>query len=172
MSAGPLIWVTGLPSSGKSRFARAVQVALRSTGHPAVVVLDGDEVRHALRPEPGYDDAARDAFYDTLARLAVLVAAQGQVVLVPATAHRRAFRERARRLAPGRFLEVYVDTPESECRRRDAKGLYARAERDGSGSLPGVGVPFEPPLAPALTVFPADHDAVARLVALVLALGA
>jgi len=167
VSPGAIVWLTGLPSSGKSTLAQAVAASLRSSGREAIVVLDGDEARRALRPEPGYDVASRDAFYETLARLAALLARQGQLVLVPATAHSRAFRDRARALAPGRFFEIYVDTPEAECRRRDSKGLYARADREGSATLPGAGVAFEPPPAPALVVRPGDPDATTRVVELV-----
>jgi adenylylsulfate kinase len=161
---GPVAWLTGLPSSGKSTLARAVAGVLRARG-AHVVLLDGDEVREALRPRPGYDDAARDAFYESLARLAALLAGQGAIVLVPATANRRAFRERARALAPGRFVEVFVDTDLATCRARDAKGLYARAEQEGGGTLPGAGAGYEPPLEPEVSVRPDDADAPGRIAA-------
>lgn len=147
---GVVVWLTGRPASGKSTLAREVARALRGA-----IVLDGDEVREALRPEPGYDEAARDAFYETLARLAALLARQGHAVIVPATAPRRAFRERARALAPA-FVEVYVDTPVEECVRRDPKGLYARAARDPELALPGVNVPFEAPDDADVVVRPGD----------------
>jgi adenylylsulfate kinase len=138
--SGVVVWVTGLPRAGKSTLARAARAALdRPT-----VVLDGDAVRGALVPAPGYDDAAREAFYATLGRLAALVAAQGFVVLVPATAHRRAWRDAARALAP-RFIEVYVDTPVEECVGRDEQGLYRGA---AALRLPGAGLPYEPPTTP------------------------
>lgn len=153
--SGVVAWFTGLPSSGKSTLAQAVAALLR----PAVpvAVLDGDEVRAALRPTPGYDDASRDAFYETLARLAALLARQGLAVLVPATANRRRFRERARHLAPA-FLEVFVDTPLEECRRRDPKGLYA----SGLPLVPGSGAAYEAPEAPEVTVRPADAEGARR----------
>ena len=146
MSAGVVVWFTGLPSSGKSTLAERVRLALREGGTTALR-LDGDEVRRALVPSPGHWPAERDAFYETLARLAALLASQGLVVLVAATAHRRAHRERARALAP-RFLEVHVATPRDECERRDAKGLYALARAGKAPLLPGVGVEYEAPLSP------------------------
>jgi adenylylsulfate kinase len=67
-------------------------------------------LRAALRPAPGYDASSRDQFYETLANLAALAMEQGLLVLVPATANRRAFRERAReRCGPERFAELFVD---------------------------------------------------------------
>ncbi len=160
--SGLVCWLTGLPSSGKSTLAAKVADALK----PAlpVAVLDGDEVRASLKPPLGYDDAARDNFYETLARLAATLARQGLVVLVPATAHRRAYREQARALAPA-FVEVFVDTPLEECRRRDAKGLYAKT--GGAPSLlPGSGVAYQPPTAPDFVARPGESDAVERLAAL------
>jgi len=143
---GAVAWVTGLPSSGKSTFARRLRDRLVARG-PIPLLLDGDEVRAALVPPPGHSPAERDAFYETLARLAALAAGQGLVVLVAATAHRRAHRDRCRALAP-RFAEIWVRTPAEECQRRDARGLYARHRRGEAPELPGPGVPYEPPLAP------------------------
>lgn len=149
-SRGLVVWLTGLPSAGKSTLARAVAERLRPRG-VAVALLDGDEVRSALRPEPGYAPADRDAFYATLAGLAALLARQGLVAIVAATAHRREFRARARARSPA-FLEIFVDTPLDECRRRDAKGLYARAVP----SLPGATEAYERPERADFIVAPGD----------------
>jgi adenylylsulfate kinase len=135
-----------LPASGKTTFAARLRERLAAAGR-ACVVLDSDEVRAALDPGAGYDAAARDAFYGTLARLAALLAHQGHVVVVPATAPRRAHRDAARAVAPA-FLEVHVRTPLAECERRDPKGLFARARRGDAPDLPGVGSTYEPPIAP------------------------
>lgn len=144
--SGAVVWLTGLPSSGKSTLARRLVERLRAQG-VETAVLDGDEVRAALVPEPGYAPAERDAFYATLARLAALLARQGLTVLVPATAHRRAYRDDARALSP-RFLEVWLDVPAGVCRQRDAKGLYASAARGAAPDLPGAGPQYEPPANP------------------------
>lgn len=144
--SGAVVWLTGLPSSGKSTFAGRLVARLRAVGRPAVV-LDGDEVRDALVPRPGYTPEERDSFYATLARLAALLARQELVVLVAATGHRRTYRDQARALTP-RFLEVFLDVPAEECRRRDRKGLYAQAAGGTVPNLPGAGAEFEPPKAP------------------------
>ena len=112
-------------------------------------MLDGDEVRAALSPPPGYGEAERADFYQSLAGLAALAARQGLVVLVAATANLRAYRDAARALAP-RFLEVWVRATVEECARRDPKGLYARARAGSAPGLPGVGAPYQPPPAPDL----------------------
>ena len=144
--SGAVVWLTGLPSSGKSTLAHRLIERLRAGG-AAAALLDGDDVRAALVPRPGYSPAERDAFYATLARLAALLARQGTIVLVPATAHRRAYRDEARALSP-RFLEVWLDVPADVCRQRDAKGLYATAARGAAPDLPGAGPEYEAPSNP------------------------
>jgi len=140
---GALIWFTGLPSSGKSCLARRVRARLDHAGKPCCI-LDGDRVRALLRPVPGYSDAERDAFYQTLGNLAVELAEQGLIVLVPATANRRVYRDRVRaRFA--RFIEVWMTTPLAECRERDEKGLYAHFAGGMVHSLPGEDSAYEAP---------------------------
>jgi adenylylsulfate kinase len=139
---GVVAWFTGLPASGKSTLAAAVVTELKAHGL-APIMLDSDDVRASIMPSLGYDSDARAALYGTIARIAALIANQGHVVLVPATAHRRVFRDAARSLAP-QFVEIYVDTPLDEAKRRDRKGTYA-----GTGEhVPGVGVEYEPPSNP------------------------
>jgi adenylylsulfate kinase len=139
---GVVVWFTGLPGSGKSTLARDAQTRLRERGS-VPCVLDSDVLRELLAPLVGYSDRERDAFYEALAGLAAELARQGLTVLVAATAQRRAYRRRARRLAP-RFIEVWVTTPLAECQARDDKGLYAAAAT-GESTLPGIGQPYEPP---------------------------
>lgn len=143
---GAVVWVTGLPGSGKSTFAQRLRDRLGRAGVPTIL-LDGDEVRAALVPPPGYGPAEREAFYGTLGNLALLFAGQGAVAIVAATAHRRAFRDRIREGVP-RFVEVFVDVPLEVCMTRDPKGLYARARAGGAPELPGAAREYEPPLAP------------------------
>jgi len=159
-SGGTVVWITGLPASGKSTLAAHVAARLRASRAP-VVVLDGDAVREVIVPAHGYDPASRDAFYRTLAGLAALIAHQGAITIVPATAHLRTWRDQARSRAP-RFVEVHVATPLEECRRRDPKGLYARA--GDAGALPGAGADYEPPLHPEVVADGGDDDGAVRAV--------
>jgi adenylylsulfate kinase len=164
---GAVVWVTGLPSSGKSTFAARLVDRLRAAAIPALL-LDGDAVRAALVPAPGYGEADRAAFYGTLGDVALALASQGLVVAVAATAHRREFRDRVRLRAP-RFVEVLVDVPADTCAARDPKGLWAAAREGAAPSLPGAGVPFERPLAPEV-VASGGEDAAAVETALALLL--
>lgn len=165
-AAGVVVWCTGAPSAGKSTLARAAVARLREHGR-AAALLDGDELRAVLKPSPGYDPAGRDAFYATLAGLAALLSAQGLIVVVAATAHRRAYRDEARRLAP-RFVEVFVDASEAERRRRDSKGLYQAETTGDVRGLPGADIAYEPPLAAEVRAEGgADTEALERLLELV-----
>jgi adenylylsulfate kinase len=145
---GAVVWFTGLPASGKSTLARRVHAHFAATGRTSVL-LDGDDLRDILGAH-SYATDDRDRFYGALAALAALLANQGIVVLVAATAPRRWDRDRARAAVSvaGVFVEVWVKTPLATCEARDSKGLYARARRGEAGELPGVGVAYEPPLAP------------------------
>lgn len=146
---GAVVWFTGLPSSGKSTLAARLAERLRAQAR-ACVVLDGDDVRAALVPKPGYDASSRDALYATLGRLAALCAGQGLVAIVSATAHRRIYRDAARPLT-ARFIEVFVDVPPEDCARRDAKGLWSAARSGALRGLPGADLAYEPPLRPEVT---------------------
>jgi adenylylsulfate kinase len=172
---GAVVWVTGLPASGKSTFARRLRDRLRADG-VAAAVLDGDAVRAALVPTPGYDPPGRAAFYETLGNLALALAADGLAVIVAATAHRRAFRDRVRaRLSSGagagrpRFLEVLVDVPPEVCAARDPKGLWAKARAGEAPELPGGAIGFEPPLAPEVVARGGEDDAAVEAAARALA---
>ncbi len=163
---GVVVWFTGRPSSGKSTLAGVVRDELEKLGTQALL-LDSDALRAAMSPKPGYDPDARDAFYATLSNLAALLAEQGFVVLVPATAHRREFRERARRAAPA-FVEVFVDVPAEELERRDAKGLYAAVRKGNLSGVPGADVEYEAPMEPDVTTSGRDdRAAIARILDLV-----
>ncbi len=167
--SGAVVWVTGLPASGKSTLARRLRDRLRAGGLPAAV-LDGDAVRAALVPPPGYDPAARDAFYATLGNLALALAEQGLVAVVAATAHRRAFRDRVRARAP-RFLEVLVDVPADVCAARDPKGLWASARAGEAPERPGAGREYERPLAPEVVAHGGADEAAVESAAALLGAG-
>jgi adenylylsulfate kinase len=142
---GCVVWITGIPASGKSTFAMRLAENLRARDVPTCV-LDGDIVRAAIVPRPGYDAVSRENFYATLAELAALLARQGLVAVVAATAHLRKFREYARTRAPA-FVEVYVKTSQAEAQARDPKGLYAASADGILTDVPGADVAYEPPLS-------------------------
>lgn len=147
---GFAIWLTGLPSAGKSTLARAIAAQLPAQGID-VQILDSDELRARLIPNPTYTADERDWFYDLIVFLAQLLTRNGVNVIIAATGHRRAYRDAARAQI-ARFGEVYVACPPAVCRARDPKELWAQADRGEVRGLPGADVPYEAPVAPEATV--------------------
>jgi adenylylsulfate kinase len=147
---GYVIWLTGLPSSGKSTLAELLTAALRRRAQ-AVEVLDGDEVRRWLTRGLGFGKEERDENVRRVAHVARLLVRHGVAVVVAMISPYRGVRDEARALI-GRFLEVHVDCSREECIRRDVKGLYQKALAGGIANFTGVSDPYEPPTAPEVVV--------------------
>ena len=169
---GATIWLTGLPSAGKTTIAHAVADLLRAEGR-RVEVLDGDVARETLTADLGFSRADRDRNVERIGYVAALLAKHGVVVLASVISPFAAARDsvRARHAASGLpFAEVHVATPVGVCAARDVKGLYARQRTGEISGLTGVDDEYEPPLAPELRLDTdgrtvADSaDAVLRLV--------
>ncbi len=153
---GITVLFTGLPSSGKTTIARAVEKRLLDEGRP-VEVLDGDVVRTHLCKGLGFSREDRDENIRRVGFVAHLLSRNGVVVLCSVIAPYRAVREEVRALHGGdRFMEVYVSTPVEVCADRDVKGLYARHRAGEISGLTGVDDPYEPPAAPDVVV--PTHD--------------
>jgi adenylylsulfate kinase len=144
------VWVTGLPSSGKSTLAKALAAQLATRGVDAAV-LESDDLRRILTPHPVYTEDEREVFYRAMAYIGGLLVDHGVPVIFDATANRRAYRDRARQ-SISRFVEVYVDCPLAECMRRDAKGIYKGAREGAASTVPGLQAAYEPPEQPDLVV--------------------
>jgi adenylylsulfate kinase len=147
---GFAIWLTGLPASGKSSITRELVTLLQARGVTAVV-LESDAMRKILTPDPTYREEERDLFYSNLALVGELITRSGANVIFDATANKREYRDRARRLI-AKFIEVYVACPLEVCTKRDPKGIYARATLGKTTTVPGLQAAYEPPLQPDLTL--------------------
>jgi adenylylsulfate kinase len=157
---GATVWLTGLPSAGKSTIAHAAADRLRGDGH-RVQVLDGDEVRPHLSAGLGYSREDRGVNVRRIGWVARLLASHGVLVLVPVIAPYADARHAVRddhEAAGVPFAEVFVSTSLPVSESRDVKGLYAQARRGELTGLTGVDDPYEPPTAAELEI---DTDAVA-----------
>lgn len=171
---GGTLWLTGLPGAGKTTIAMALEQRLAEAGWLAYV-LDGDNLRHGLNADLGFDAAGRAENVRRTAEVARLIADTGTICIVSLIspyaddrARARAIHERARL----DFLEIFVDTPPAECERRDPKGLWARARRGEIARFTGVDSPYEPPTDPQLTLRTVDlplEDELERLIELLTA---
>jgi len=154
------LWVTGLPGSGKSTILKELLETMGASGIRPVV-LSLDHIRKVVTPHPSYTDQERHIVYRALVVMAQLLTAEGmRHVIIDATGNRREFRDLARELIPD-FGEIYIECPLHICVEREAsrkgqpveKDLYERAQKgDLRGEMPGVAVPYEPPLHPEVTV--------------------
>jgi adenylylsulfate kinase len=141
-----VVWLTGLPGSGKTTIARALEQRWRAEGIP-VEVLDGDEIRAALSPELGFSPSDRELHNRRVIYLAKLLSRNGVVAIVSLISPYRAVRNAAR-AELGRFVEVWVNCSLEECIRRDPKGHYRRAMEGQNAQMTGIQAPYEPPEHP------------------------
>jgi bifunctional enzyme CysN/CysC len=145
--AGATIWFTGLPASGKSTVAVAVERALVESGRVAYL-LDGDNLRHGLSDDLGFSPGDRTENIRRVGHLTRLLADAGVVALASLVSPLKSDRETARALSDAAklpFIEVHIATSLEECEKRDPKGLYKRARSGELKGLTGVDAPYEPP---------------------------
>lgn len=142
---GRIVWLTGLPASGKSTLARALERALFDRG-AAVVVLDGDNLRRGLSADLGFTPEDRHTNIRRAGHVAQLLHESGLIVICALVSPYRADRDHVRDLV-GRadFVEVWLDAPIELVTARDPKGIYARALRGELVGVTGIDAPFEPP---------------------------
>jgi bifunctional enzyme CysN/CysC len=147
-----VLWFTGLSGAGKTTVAREVERRLFEQG-VQTMLLDGDTLRHGLNGDLGFSPADRAENIRRVGEVARLFFAQGAIVLCTFVSPYREDRERVRALIPrGRFLEIFVDAPLDVLKRRDPKGLYARAELGEVANLTGVSAPYEAPENPEMVL--------------------
>jgi bifunctional enzyme CysN/CysC len=151
---GATIWFTGLPASGKSTIAVAVERALVESGDVAYL-LDGDNIRHGLSDDLGFSAGDRAENIRRVGHLTRLFADAGVVALASLVSPLKSDRQIARTLSDAAklpFIEVYVSTSLAECEKRDPKGLYARARAGELKGLTGIDAPYEAPENPDLVL--------------------
>lgn len=144
-SGGRVIWITGLSGAGKTTLARALLEHL-----PGAILLDGDELREALRiAQSGFDADSRKQLALTYARMARLLARQGFTVIVATISLFHEVHAWNREHLPG-YLEVFLDVPEEVRRQRDPKGLYAAEQAGQVTAMAGGETRVELPVSPHL----------------------
>ncbi len=145
---GCTIWLTGLPSSGKSTIGFSLEHWLVQQGRLAYV-LDGDNIRHGLNKNLGFSAEDRDENIRRIGEVTKLFADAGLISITSFVSPYRADRDRARKLhdeAGIPFIEVFVDTQLEECEKRDPKGLYKKARAGEIPNFTGISDPYEAPL--------------------------
>lgn len=172
---GCVVWLTGLSACGKSTIANLIDHKLHARGVHSFV-LDGDNVRHGLNASPeilrqnhseafaqrfglGFSAEDREENIRRIGAVAKLFCDAGLIAITAFISPYRTDRDRVRaRLAPGDFIEVYVNTPLEVCEQRDPKGLYKKARAGQLKGFTGIDDPYEPPLAPELVLEGAKYS--------------
>jgi sulfate adenylyltransferase len=155
---GACIWFTGLSGAGKSTTAEVLTVLLLEHGRQ-VTVLDGDVVRTHLSKALGFSKEDRDINIRRIGFVASEIVRHGGLVICAAVSPYRSTRNDVRSMmAPGHFVEVFVDTPLAVCEARDVKGMYAKARRGEIKDFTGIDDPYEPPVNPEITLDTVAND--------------
>lgn len=156
---GWCVWITGLPGSGKSTVARALLKMLNKQDVNAQIV-SSDMLRKTITPKPTYSEEERDRVYGAIVFVSKLLTQNGVNVIIDATANRRRYRTQARRTIV-RFMEAYIKCPLDVCIKRESqrkqyayapKDIYKKGFDQKSLTVPGLGVAYEEPIKPEVTV--------------------
>ena len=147
---GLVIWLTGLSGAGKTTVATELERQLFQAGKHTYL-LDGDILRHGLCSDLNFSAESRRENIRRAGEVAALFADAGVIVIAAFISPFRADRERVRKcLAPGRFVEVFVNAPLEVCEKRDVKGLYAKARTGQLKEFTGISAPYEAPEKPEI----------------------
>lgn len=148
-----VIWITGLPGSGKSTVADRLKAAI-----PDAVILRMDDLRKTVTPNPTFSNEEREILYRSLVYMAGILYKNGHTVILDATANMRRWRDLARDTIKD-YFEVSLRCPLEECRKREMKrvdthqaplDIYKKAEE--GWPVPGINVPYEAPLDPEIAI--------------------
>lgn len=147
-----VLWYTGLSGSGKSTIANAVDRKLYEMGCHTYI-LDGDNIRHGLNKDLGFDDESRIENIRRISEVANLFVDAGLIVSTAFISPFISDREQARKLiGKDNFVEIFIDTELAECENRDPKGLYKKARKGEISSFTGLSSPYEKPINPDIHI--------------------
>ena len=139
----PVIWLTGIPGSGKTTLALELKKFYDQKGLP-IDILDGDEIRKTLSKDLGFSPEDRKEHNRRVIFVAQILAKNGVTTIVPLISPYRETRANARKEIPN-FVEVWVKASVDECKKRDPKGLYKKAMAGEIKNLTGLQAPYEEP---------------------------
>lgn len=147
MDKGFVIWMTGLPCSGKTTIGKNLLEFFKSRGYK-VELIDGDIIRNYISKGLGFSREDRFENIRRVSFLANILSRNGVIVIVAVISPYRDMRKMARDMIEADFIEVFVNAPVEVCKQRDVKGMYKKAERGEIKGFTGVDDPYEPPENP------------------------
>ena len=153
-----VIWITGLPASGKTTLGSLLETELSEMEIP-VTLLDGDVIRKSQYPGLGFSMKERKKHIRLVAEKAATLLESGRFVICCFVSPTEEIRQVARKvIGKNRFIEVYLSTPLSVCEERDPKGMYLKARRGEISDFTGLDSPYEPPYNPDIILDASESD--------------
>ncbi len=147
-----VLWFTGLSASGKSTLANIVEQKLYQLNYNTYL-LDGDNVRHGLNIDLGFDEQSRVENIRRVGEVAKLFLDSGIITLTAFISPFKSDRQLVRQLfEKGQFLEVFIDSSLEVCEKRDPKGMYAKARSGDIKNFTGISSPYESPKNPDIHI--------------------
>ena len=140
-----VLWFTGLSASGKSTLANIVEQKLFRMNYKTYL-LDGDNVRHGLNRDLGFNEESRVENIRRIGEVSKLFLDSGIITLTAFISPFKSDRQLVRELfEQGEFLEIFIDSSLEICEGRDPKGMYAKARSGEIKNFTGISSPYEPP---------------------------
>lgn len=151
---GFTLFLTGLPSSGKSTLANALSLKLREMTDRQITLLDGDIIRTHLSQGLGFSQEDRELNITRVGFVAKEITKHGGIAICALVAPFMKARRIVRQMISeaGGFIEIYVATPLTVCETRDRKGLYKKAREGLVKQFTGISDPYEAPVAPEIEI--------------------
>ena len=147
-----VLWFTGLSASGKSTLANIVEQKMFKMDYKTYL-LDGDNVRHGLNKDLGFDESSRVENIRRIGEVSKLFLDSGIIVLTAFISPFKSDRQLVRELFENnQFLEVFIDSSLETCENRDPKGMYKKARSGEIKNFTGIDSPYEPPENPEIHV--------------------
>jgi adenylylsulfate kinase len=147
-----VLWFTGLSASGKSTLSNIVEHKMHNMNYKTYL-LDGDNVRHGLNNDLGFDEASRVENIRRVGEVAKLFLDAGIITVTAFISPFKSDRQLVRSLFnEGEFLEVFIDSSLETCEGRDPKGMYKKARNGEIKNFTGIGSPYEIPESPEIHI--------------------
>lgn len=149
---GHCVWLTGLPGSGKTTIAMALERMLLEQSI-LTKVFDGDIIRSNINADLDFSEAGRMQNIERVAHLNAELISCGLVVINAFVSPLNTMRKKAIEIIGGAdFTLIFIDCSQKECEKRDPKGMYAKARIGMINSFTGISSNFEVPENPDLIV--------------------
>ena len=140
-----VIWMTGLSGSGKTTIAKGVEKYLYSKGI-ITQILDGDNLRAGINNDLTFSSQDRNENIRRVSEISKLFINCGIITINCFISPTIKIRKMAKDIiGKENFIEIYINASIEECKKRDVKGLYKKAENKKIKNFTGISSPFESP---------------------------